>query len=66
MLRALVTTSYDRRRRVLVLWIGALVAAIVLAATAGGDNEIDFTCCRSASPPSPAARSTSSTRPTAE
>ena len=43
MLRALVTTSYDRRRRVLVLWIGALVAAIVLAATAGGDNEIDFT-----------------------
>ncbi|HEX5947165.1 MAG TPA: MMPL family transporter [Acidimicrobiales bacterium] len=43
MLRALVTASYDRRRRVLVLWIGALVAAIVLAATAGGDNEIDFT-----------------------
>ena len=43
MLRRIVTASYDRRRRVLVLWIAALVAAVVLAGTAGGDNEVDFT-----------------------
>jgi RND superfamily putative drug exporter len=43
MLRHIVTASYDRRRRVLVLWIAALVAAVVLAGTAGGDNEVDFT-----------------------
>jgi RND superfamily putative drug exporter len=43
MLRSLVTWSYDRRRRVVVLWIAALVAASVLAGVAGGDNEVDFT-----------------------
>ncbi len=43
MLRRLVTWSYDRRRRVVVLWIAALVAASVLAGVAGGDNELDFT-----------------------
>jgi len=43
MLRRLVTWSYDRRRRVVVLWIAALVAASVLAGVAGGDNEADFT-----------------------
>ena len=43
MLRRLVTWSYDRRRRVVVLWIAALVAASVLAGVAGGDNEMDFT-----------------------
>jgi putative drug exporter of the RND superfamily len=43
MLRRLVTWSYDRRRRVVVLWIAALVAASVLAGIAGGDNEADFT-----------------------
>jgi RND superfamily putative drug exporter len=43
MLRRLVTWSYDRRRRVVVLWIAALVAASVLAGIAGGDNEQDFT-----------------------
>jgi RND superfamily putative drug exporter len=43
MLRRVVSWSYDRRRRVLVLWIGALVAATVLASVAGGDNEVDFT-----------------------
>ncbi len=43
MLRRLVTWSYDRRRRVVVLWIAALVAALVLAGVAGGDNEVDFT-----------------------
>ncbi|HEX6237224.1 MAG TPA: hypothetical protein VFZ68_08520, partial [Acidimicrobiales bacterium] len=43
MLRRLVTWSYDRRRRVVVLWIAALVAASVLAGIAGGDNEVDYT-----------------------
>jgi RND superfamily putative drug exporter len=43
MLRRLVTWSYDRRRRVVVLWIAALVAASVLAGVAGGDNEVDYT-----------------------
>jgi RND superfamily putative drug exporter len=43
MLRRLVTWSYDRRRRVVVLWIAALVAASVLAGAAGGDSEFDFT-----------------------
>ena len=42
-LRRLVTWSYDRRRRVVVLWIAALVAASVLAGVAGGDTEQDFT-----------------------
>ena len=43
MLRRLVTWSYDRRRRVVVLWIGAVVAASVLAGVAGGDSAQDFT-----------------------
>ena len=43
MLRRLVSWSYDRRRRVVVLWIAALVAASVLAGVAGGDNKADFT-----------------------
>src|SRR5690606_37177447 len=43
MLRRIVTWSYDRRRRVLVLWVAALVAAIALAGVAGGDNEVDYT-----------------------
>ncbi len=43
MLRKLVTWSYDRRRRVVALWVAALVAASVLAGVAGGDNEADFT-----------------------
>jgi putative drug exporter of the RND superfamily len=43
MLRRLVTWSYDRRRRVVALWVAALVAATVLAGVAGGDNEADFT-----------------------
>jgi RND superfamily putative drug exporter len=43
MLRRLVSWSYDRRRRVVVLWIAALVAASGLAGVAGGDNEVDFT-----------------------
>jgi putative drug exporter of the RND superfamily len=43
MLRRLVTWSYDRRRRVVALWIAALVAASVLAGVAGGDNEADYT-----------------------
>ena len=43
MLRRLVTWSYDRRRRVVALWIAALVAASVLASFAGGDTEADFT-----------------------
>jgi putative drug exporter of the RND superfamily len=43
MLRRLVTWSYDRRRRVVALWVAALVAASVLAGVAGGDNETDFT-----------------------
>jgi RND superfamily putative drug exporter len=43
MLRRLVTWSYDRRRRVVVLWIAALVAASALAGVAGGDSEFDFT-----------------------
>jgi putative drug exporter of the RND superfamily len=43
MLGGLVRWSYDRRRRVVVLWIGALVAASVLAGVAGGDNTLDFT-----------------------
>jgi RND superfamily putative drug exporter len=43
MLRRLVTWSYDRRRRVVALWVAALVAATVLAGVAGGDNEVDFT-----------------------
>jgi RND superfamily putative drug exporter len=43
MLQRLVTWSYDRRRRVVALWVAALVAASVLAGVAGGDNEVDFT-----------------------
>ena len=42
MLTRLVRWSYDRRRRVVALWIAALVAASVLAGVAGGDNEVDF------------------------
>jgi RND superfamily putative drug exporter len=37
------TWSYDRRRRVVALWIAALVAASVLAGVAGGDSEADYT-----------------------
>ena len=40
-LRRLVTWSYDRRRRVVVLWLAALAAASVLAGVAGGDTEAD-------------------------
>ncbi len=43
MLRRLVTWSYDRRRRVLALWVAAVLAASVLAGAFGGDNEVDFT-----------------------
>ncbi len=43
MLRRLVTWSYDHRRRVVALWIAALVAASALAATAGGATEQDVT-----------------------
>jgi putative drug exporter of the RND superfamily len=43
MLRRLVTWSYDRRRRVVALWVAALVTATVLANVAGGDTEVDFT-----------------------
>ena len=43
MLRRLVTWSFDRRRRVLALWVAAVVAASVLAGAFGGDNEVDFT-----------------------
>ncbi|MBN2621709.1 MAG: MMPL family transporter, partial [Acidimicrobiales bacterium] len=43
MLRRLVTWSYDRRRRVVALWLAAVVAASVIAGVAGGDNEVDFT-----------------------
>jgi RND superfamily putative drug exporter len=42
-LRRLVTWSYDRRRRVVALWIAALVAASVLAGIAGGDADADYT-----------------------
>jgi RND superfamily putative drug exporter len=42
-LRNLVAWSYDRRRRVVALWVAAVVAASVLAGVAGGDNEADFT-----------------------
>jgi putative drug exporter of the RND superfamily len=38
-----VSWSYDRRRRVVALWVAAVVAASVLAGAAGGDNEVDFT-----------------------
>ena len=43
MLRRLVSWSYDRRRRVVVLWIAALVTASALAGAAGGDTEQDVT-----------------------
>jgi RND superfamily putative drug exporter len=43
MLRRLVTWSYDRRRRVVALWVAAVVAATVVANVAGGDTEVDFT-----------------------
>ena len=43
MLRRLVSWSYDRRRRVVALWLVGLVAATLLAGAAGGDNEVDFT-----------------------
>src|SRR5262245_6561510 len=42
-LRRIVTWSYDRRRRVVALWIVALIAATVLARVAAGDTEQDFT-----------------------
>jgi RND superfamily putative drug exporter len=42
MLGRLVRWSYDHRRRVVGLWLGALVAATVLAGAAGGDTKIDF------------------------
>ena len=37
------TWSYDRRRRVVVLWVAALLAATVLAGAVGGDTEMDMT-----------------------
>ena len=40
MLRRIVTWSYDRRRRVVALWVAALVTATVLAGVAGGDSEM--------------------------
>ncbi|HEV7759041.1 MAG TPA: MMPL family transporter [Acidimicrobiales bacterium] len=43
MLRRLVTWSYDRRWRVVALWVAALVTATVLSGVAGGGNEPDFT-----------------------
>jgi RND superfamily putative drug exporter len=43
MLRRLVTWSHDRRRRVVALWVAALVAATVLAGVAGGENRMDVT-----------------------
>ena len=43
MLRRLVAWSHDRRRRVVALWVAAVVAATVLANVAGGDTEVDFT-----------------------
>ena len=43
MLRRLVSWSYDHRRRVVALWVAGLVAATVLAGSAGGDTEVDFT-----------------------
>jgi RND superfamily putative drug exporter len=43
MLRRLVTWSYDQRRRVVVLWIAAVVAASLLAGVAGGDTAQDVT-----------------------
>ena len=42
MLRKLVAWSYDRRWRVVGLWVAALVAATVLAGAAGGEDENDF------------------------
>ena len=43
MLRKIVTWSYDRRRRVVALWLVAVVAVSVLAGAAGGDTGTDFT-----------------------
>ena len=43
MLRRLVTWSYDRRRRVLALWLAAVVVVSVLAGAAGGDTHQDVT-----------------------
>jgi RND superfamily putative drug exporter len=43
MLRRIVTWSHDRRRRVVALWVAALVAATVLGGVAGGDPDMDFT-----------------------
>jgi RND superfamily putative drug exporter len=43
MLGRLVTWSHDRRRRVVALWLAALVAATVASGVAGGDTEVDFT-----------------------
>src|SRR5690606_34899294 len=43
MLRRIVTWSYDRRRRVVALWLVAVVAASVLAGAAGGDTDTDYT-----------------------
>jgi RND superfamily putative drug exporter len=43
MLDKLVRWSYHRRRRVLALWIAAVVAASALAGAAGGSTKIDFT-----------------------
>jgi RND superfamily putative drug exporter len=43
MLRRLMSWSYDHRRRVVALWIAALLAVSLLAGVAGGDNEVDFT-----------------------
>jgi RND superfamily putative drug exporter len=43
MLRRLVTWSYDRRRRVVVLWIAAVLAASLVAGVAGGDTAQDVT-----------------------
>src|SRR5690606_20879474 len=40
MLDRLVRWSYDRRRRVVALWIGAVVLASVLAGAAGRDDEV--------------------------
>lgn len=42
MLRHLVTWSYDRRRRVLALWVAALATISILAAVAGGETTVDY------------------------
>ena len=42
LLKRVIASSYDRRRRVVALWLAALIATSLLAGAAGGKTEVDY------------------------